>query len=1316
MNEYNTYPVFAADQVLTAEHLNQVVNYLDEQGRLTRNRLIGIGIVCGLELKAGPGRIEIGKGCGVTSEGYLVLQERKICTRFRPYSLPEYFSPEYKPVYEKWHMWELLTAEESLELDEGEPLEGHADFLEDKIVVLLLEMKEKPLKNCIEIDCEDKGDKIEFQVKPLLVLREDLDAFIASHEEPEKPSLARPRPLPGRALRRPARGLSDLSFARPGIREAAGGLRRETMTGLRREVPVGSGREALHLATAQQDLRLRRFNVPARALKNTNDVFEAFLRIVNESTLKQLAETLNACYYQYQPVWDEENNPFKHVAARFKDTLSHIKTANPFFIPYFYDWIDDIIKAYQELDCKVFDLQVACCPDRDLFPLHLMLGEAGTSTEDHVKAAYRHYFIYSPLFNGQKDLRAEVRLLYKRLVALVEVFRVPDSRRLFTAELKITPSRYLDEPLSGRCIPYYYEPVAMYPVWSWEKTRRGKADSNLSYHAAEYSSKDSVVNPLNYDIEKYNFFRVEGHIGKPVNAALQGLLTRRDEFNLPFEIAALSTATISAFFNAEDHDCHFRDLESLYQVLLAEMKCKFGEFECAAARIPYQFRAAHDPATAMGNLAALRAFRPGDFLRSHCQVQKGSVGEAYLNAAGKRISFNRISRSDLVANMTGIAEVTRAAGTGAARPAADFQVTSFNNNALYASLFYFIDAVEQMIGLVLNKDLDQLDIAAFSARYEAVMDAAGDLARAGDSLERLDTGNENYQAVLDHLRETGFYELAVRIHALLHVCLDDRLKALKRAYQQRIRELRLLTNLQHYAKKHPGMEHKAGVPKGGTFIMVYHESPPRKAMADLYLADPDFAGQRLSRSAAAKKSATSVAGKGTIRRETTGAGASVRQPMAEEMKDLIREAYVTEPKMLRNFEKALDSFMNTCQDMDAESRKRIRDILVHIPREEEPLTFRVPEEAVIADFYLPYICCSDCAPISYVLPETPRETLSIGIKPTEFCNDDERAYPVSVSPAGGELTASAGGVNTENGFTFSPNGLKPGVNTLKYTLPDGRSTSLDLLIAENFEVDFRTKNTGNLTIQFIPGFSEEDREVIWDFGDGSTSTEFSPVHTYQIAEREAAFDVKLRVSNAPCIAEASHTITVRRPADPEFDLDPRVFCINDRKEYEFDIQPFPKKSDEIVNKNNLIINLDEAAGKLSFVPAKHKIKTTRDYRLEYKGIGLDVRVVVADASFTMQIQWLDVDNLLILKPKQTNASNYTWMVSQGRVRRSFDSQTVEAKLSELKLNARTDIRISLRVNHQLPSGNCADEKEFIITPELFKKFQTSGEPFENTTK
>src|SRR5215207_2908454 len=75
------FPVFKANQALTSRHLNDVFDYLDQQSRLTRTHLIGIGIVCGLDIKldtSAATTVRLSKGCGVTSEGYLIIEPEDV--------------------------------------------------------------------------------------------------------------------------------------------------------------------------------------------------------------------------------------------------------------------------------------------------------------------------------------------------------------------------------------------------------------------------------------------------------------------------------------------------------------------------------------------------------------------------------------------------------------------------------------------------------------------------------------------------------------------------------------------------------------------------------------------------------------------------------------------------------------------------------------------------------------------------------------------------------------------------------------------------------------------------------------------------------------------------------------------------------------------------------------------------------------------------------------------------------------------------------------------------------------------------------------
>ena len=88
MQPLKSYPVFEADQVLSNGHLNNLVNYLEQQERLTRIKLLGRGIVCGLEINTTNTAIAISKGCGLTSQGYLM---HLFVTNFTQYN--EYVPP-----------------------------------------------------------------------------------------------------------------------------------------------------------------------------------------------------------------------------------------------------------------------------------------------------------------------------------------------------------------------------------------------------------------------------------------------------------------------------------------------------------------------------------------------------------------------------------------------------------------------------------------------------------------------------------------------------------------------------------------------------------------------------------------------------------------------------------------------------------------------------------------------------------------------------------------------------------------------------------------------------------------------------------------------------------------------------------------------------------------------------------------------------------------------------------------------------------------------------------------------------------------------
>src|SRR3546814_14027011 len=90
MKKIESYPIFEADQVLTNNHLNDTVNYLDRQSRLSRVRLIGSGIVCGLDVTVAAESITVSGGHGITSQGYIIVHCERVSTHYTDYTTTEF--------------------------------------------------------------------------------------------------------------------------------------------------------------------------------------------------------------------------------------------------------------------------------------------------------------------------------------------------------------------------------------------------------------------------------------------------------------------------------------------------------------------------------------------------------------------------------------------------------------------------------------------------------------------------------------------------------------------------------------------------------------------------------------------------------------------------------------------------------------------------------------------------------------------------------------------------------------------------------------------------------------------------------------------------------------------------------------------------------------------------------------------------------------------------------------------------------------------------------------------------------------------------
>ena len=169
------YRSFVPDQVLTAEQLNTVFNYLDDQNRLTRICLSGVGIVCGLEVSILSNRITVTEGCGVTTDGDLVKFERESYTHYVPFKDEDAKYTKFR----KFDTIEELITSDSDDASE-ENLLGALEGLENKVVVLYLENYAKDQAPCTSVDCDTQGQEQIAKIRMLLLDKAEVEKLNTS--------------------------------------------------------------------------------------------------------------------------------------------------------------------------------------------------------------------------------------------------------------------------------------------------------------------------------------------------------------------------------------------------------------------------------------------------------------------------------------------------------------------------------------------------------------------------------------------------------------------------------------------------------------------------------------------------------------------------------------------------------------------------------------------------------------------------------------------------------------------------------------------------------------------------------------------------------------------------------------------------------------------------------------------------------------------------------------------------------------------------------------------------------------------------------
>ncbi len=958
------FPVFEANQVLTQRHLNDLYLHLDEQNRLTRTNLVGMGIICGLNVTVADdfSSIQISKGVGVTSEGYIitlpdtqseVLEDAIVLSSFKRYQPPAQLAyPPFRNGSGNIDLWELFPAGEP----ETTPITQSA--VTGKVVLLFAEHHLNDLKNCNPNSCDDKGQQVTVTIRKLLIRHAD-----ALH------------------------------------------LMSETYV---------NRSEGEHLINqiGLPSIKIRRLDVVNTGMNNGMEIFDAYRRILLEtqsdgspSLFHRMEKLLQSAWIAYQPAIASlpANDPFAGKLISIQARLtSDYHQQQIVYTQYYYDFLRDLIAAYEEFREKAQKWRSICLPDQHIFPNHLLLGELEGDRLAGLRQC-RHYFMPSPAQLEQRELSREVRMLFQRMQLMVDHFELPPLPvRANPARLiRITPSQ-TDADLSSKAIPYYFKVQQGQPnlieQWSYSKTNSGRATHNLSYHAHQYSTTDFILQPLSYDVEGNNFYRIEGHIGLSWREAVKHLLASVRRFRLPFDVIALNADQFAVTNNPQPHACMDHDLNVIYKAWLREAHCLFdkkvGFFSSYDLQSGLFTRLAGSRVVSTNRNAGRRAAKGREVTST---IATSSIASLGLNKLG---AFAAINIGGSVINTTGtIGEVLK--------PEIDKTPVDINastildkvNDALKDNekvktmsadeYRIVVTSPVKLIGKVaelsesIPDESDDIDMARIQGKYDGVKSAAD--AYLGDLLRLPD----NFVFIPPDERKKAIEELK----NLLDNCLDKRLDQLAAEIERRKKAAAESIWFSQYVKKHPEIQHQAGVPSGGTFVLVFKETPDTpKPPANPGTVNPNLLGSVVAANIADLLVAASGSNK-PGRAEVENLGAKELKDLGLPLNDRIaRKLSGVQFDLLSNaFDKA-----GLTLDFGGLVADGIFEASDDIPISVAPLP-RIPEGVVIADFFIPSRTLSDCPPIQFVLPP-PKPSFQIELG----CSDQAGNAPVLFSPILGE--------------------------------------------------------------------------------------------------------------------------------------------------------------------------------------------------------------------------------------------------------------------------------------------------------------------------
>ena len=675
-------------------------------------------------------------------------------------------------------------------------------------------------------------------------------------------------------------------------------------------------------------------------------------------------------------------NTFNEAGVDPTSELHNVE-ASALNFQYVYDFYKDLADAYNDLRELLKRNYALCCPDPAAFPKHVLLGNLMIMDKK-----WRHPFYPSP--THMHDAVGNMIKAFKRLLQMIKSFQ-PSAKN----QIRVTPSRDDDFVLGKRAVPFYYnlekeEDVSVF-LQNWKEE---EVELVPNYYGANYPG--GGFNPLEVRLDDHDFYRIEGHTGKHITDAHKQIKKIQEEKSLPFDIqqVAIGGFPDESTIDYDKYRVYFEDLQVILQAWNEEQQCLVK----TASDFLTKF-STKDPGTHIAYLPPMQEVVNNNFIAIDNSMMRESV--AYKYGTTKSGEPDKTRENQVIKNisteentlgyvMKDAVEVTDNKNDFWVKTnhAVMDMVANWNVDIKTAT----IDIPAQLLGyLKETEDYKLTDIEDFteenlkkyldSLRAQCRKTAESkkklqSLLNKDDSVLRSKDWVENYQYVLNRISSS--------------CCIIEKVKVLYEKIIERKKQLLNKFVLEQFVKDHPGAEHKAGVEKGGTFVLLYYSKSRQEKSADV----------------AGLKNLAMV-----MDVEATG------QPASEEV---FRRGFTEMSEFSGGMEVVRE--MAGAAGEEVINIPGVRDIIRTAARE------NIPQGTVIGDLCLPYVCCSGTPSTSFVFPE---QLATLRIPTDHLCVDENNnadPIPLSVTPAEGTVKAFIQKRELENvirveetGVFFDPN-------------------------------------------------------------------------------------------------------------------------------------------------------------------------------------------------------------------------------------------------------------------------------------------------------